>query len=309
MLIFIAKVGIDSYFSTELAFYRSMLGDYVSGIGVYYYIGMMLIPATLLILSYLITYPNFKNIFLFVVIIIISSILLVPLGGRGRVINLILIILISYWITRENFSLKKILSFRIILLFVFISLISLIWSNFREKNENEVNIESISIIGGLATDMTRLQTQSFIFSKYPISGIYFGETYLSALLGPIAKYISFFTADYLSQLSSDWYFESLGAIDLKSAISPSFIGEIYMNFGFFGIIISPFFFFFVINMVVNLLTNEHALSQAVVIYYFQFSFFHGGLYVLFDILLTTVPLFLIIKYLTDNIESKTLQPS
>lgn len=293
---FIVKMGVSSYFSTELASYRAILGEYVEGIGVYYYIGMLLIPATLLVLSYCIAYVNLRTVALAAIVSLVTVAAFAPLGGRGRIFNIIFILIINYWISKKTYNLDKLVAGRTILVGIGLAAVAIFWANVRDAPQDDLDLKSISYSGGLAADTTRLYIQAYIFQKYPAIGSLWGGHYAAAILGPFSKYAPFELPNLIAILSSDWYYDAIGVADLKSAVSPSFIGETYMNFGVLGVILAPFLFYGIITTLGVIFAQSQSLSLAVIVYYFQFNFFHGGVYNSFDTFAICIPLFLVLRF-------------
>lgn len=295
-------IGPSNYFSQEMAQYRARLGEYAfAGVGVYYYLAGFLLPATILIGAYTTAYRKPLNILLVIVAIGVSLLAFVPLGGRGRIVNILLVLLLNFIILRGEFRISKLITARTIAFFGTLMAVSYIWGRLREGPTAEVSSDFQQIAYSLSIDMTRLPPQAFILDRYPVGGTYFGVHYLESLLGPFYPLTKLPSVGLIPELSSQWYAETIWFADLKSAISPSFIGEIYLNFGVFGILLAPFLFFLIVRGAVALGNEQSALSIAVVIYFVQFLLFHGGLYALFDMLVLTVPLLLFTRYFSERL--------
>jgi len=296
-------IGPSSYFSQELAQYRARLGDYAfAGVGVYYYLAGILLPATILMGAYATTYRKLGNILIFIIAMAVSLLVFVPLGGRGRVMNILLVLLLNFIILRGEFRISKLITVRTASFLVAIIAVSFLWGRWRE---GPTGVETAGGYGevaySLSIDTTRLQFQSFILDRYPVGGIYHGSHYLESLLGPFYSMTKLPPAGLIPELSSQWYSETVWVPDLKSAISPSYIGEIYLNFGAFGVLIAPFLFFLLVRGAMRLGNERSALSVAVVVYFIQFSLFHGGLYALFDMLMLVMPMLLFTRLFSEQV--------
>lgn len=303
-------IGPSSYFSQELAQYRARLGDYAfAGVGVYYYLAGLLLPATILMGAYTTVYRRLGNILIFIIAMAVSLLVFVPLGGRGRVVNILLVLLLNYVILRGEFRISKLITVRTASFLVAIIAVSFLWGRWRE---GPTGVERSSGFGevaySLSIDTTRLPPQAFILDRYPAGGTYYGTHYLESLLGPFYSLTNLPPAGLIPELSSQWYSETVWVPDLKSAISPSYIGEIYLNFGAFGILIAPFVFFLIVRGAMRLGNERSALSVAVVVYFVQFSLFHGGLYALFDMLLLTMPMLLFTRLFSEQLPAEQALP-
>lgn len=286
------RVGLDAYFSTDLAGYRARLGDYAGeGIGYYYYFGMLLIPATLAYCAYTIEYPSRQNTAIATVAVLSALIILAPLGGRGRVLNIGFILMI-YYLLRSGALWKPGIIFTpkslSIILVVFGG--AIYWGAIRDTPNDAFSWEDFSTVKSLAIDTTRLNAQAFIIENYPATGIYFGYAYVEAVLGPLVKFLPIEPAGLIQEVSARWFLETIDGSNVKSAISPSFIGEAYLNFGVAGLLMGPVLYCFLMAFLYRLYWSSGYLSIATVLFFYQFNFFHGGLYALFDTLALTLPL-------------------
>ena len=300
--LFIYNVGISSYFSDEMARYRINLGDYAGhGIGTYYYLAMLLFSAVIMIIFYSFNFPFFRNIVLSTIAVAMALIVFMPIGGRGRLINIFMVLFIGFMALRKEYRVSKLFHPKNILLFSFLLTVAYLWGVIRDNHEEVVSAEMIDIIKATAVDLTRLSSQSFIFENYPIEGVYWGAHYIESILGPFTKYLPFGNVNLIPEVSSLWYYDTIGGINIKSAISPSFLGEIYLNFGIIGLASAPFLFYLIILFSIRIFSFRHPLSLAVIAYMFQFNFFHGGMYGLFDLFVYTLPLLLINKYLYSKV--------
>jgi oligosaccharide repeat unit polymerase len=304
-LLFAFVIGFGTYFSAAMAENRSNLSIIAGeGIGIYYYIGAFLVPATLLIGAYILNHPTKRNLFIAFGVTVLALILLLPLGGRGRIINITFALLLTYFIINNEYRISKFISFKWIAAFVSIIGLAYIWGVVRETSDLTLaaeNTELPMIFRGLAVDLTRLQSQSFIFDRYPISGTYWGTHYIESILGPFAKFSPFQPVDLIKELSQSWYFDTIGAFGINSAISPSYLGEIYINFGVLGIVIAPVAFYGLIYGGYVLFGRSHPLSLAVIAYFVQYNMFNGGLYAMFDLLLLCMPILLMNRYVLPRV--------
>ncbi|MFN3474827.1 MAG: O-antigen polymerase [Blastomonas sp.] len=304
---FAFAIGIGTYFSTEMAQNRSNLGALADqGIGVYYYLGTFLVPASMIIGTYIFEKPSRPNLLIGLAVIFIGGVFLLPLGGRGRVILIVLTITLTAIISRNRFQFRGFISPKMIVGFLGMITLAYLWGAARETSDFSLDsgvTDWTAIFRGLAVDLTRLQSQSFIFENYSAAGTYFGFHYIESLLGPFAKFTPFSNIGLIDELSQSWYFDTLGIYGLKSAISPSFIGEIYMNFGLFGLILSPGLLYSIVFLLYKTFANDHPLSLAVIAYVMQFSMFNGGLYAMFDLLVLCMPVLLMNKFVLPRYKS------
>jgi hypothetical protein len=299
-LLFISKIGFNYYFSPELALFRHVLGEYsFTGIGYFYYLAILIVPAVLLMGAYMLDYPTKKSKIVFLFFFISLIILLVPLGGRGNVINIILLLIIVVWLKNGMFELSKLFTFKNILFILFLISLSVFWGNIR--GSSVAGIDSSSVIAddnaglkgierSLGIDVGRIYIQSYIFYNFPITGVYFGKSYIPSILGPFYSSEIFGEADLIGLLSKQWNNDTVG-VSNNSAMSPSFIGEFYLNFGIIGLVIAPFFLIGLLLLLKVFLNTEIFLTKAIFIFYFQLLFFHGGLYSLFDTVWVLFPIF------------------
>ncbi len=298
-LLLVQRVGIGEYFSPELAFFRARLGEHAgAGVGVYYYLATLLIPATLLLGGYAIDHPRRGAIAAAALALIASTVLFVPLGGRGRVMNLFLVLGLCYFIRKDEYRLRRFLTLEVIAAIAAILVIAYVWGVIREDPLTEVGTDSAKVLRGLAVDMTRLNSQSFVLDRYPLLGNpQSGGHYVESLLGPFVKFLPFDGVGMIQELSARWYHDTIGGVDVMSAISPSFIGELYINFGLVGLMLAPHLLFGVLLVVRQWMDCRHPLSLAVIIYFYQFNIFHGGVYQMFDILVVTLPVLFLNRFL------------
>lgn len=310
-VLFAFIIGFSTYFSSAMAENRANLSIIAGeGIGVYYYIGSFLLPATLLIGAYILNHPSRRNIIIALGVVVVALALLLPLGGRGRVINITFALMLTYFIMNNEYRISKILSFKWVAAFVAIVGLAYIWGVVRETSDLTLaseNTELPMIFRGLAVDLTRLQSQSFIFDRYPISGTYWGTHYVESVLGPFSRLSPFEPVGLISELSESWYFDTIGLFGVNSAISPSFLGEIYINFGILGIVIAPVAFFGLIYGGFALFGRAHPLSLAVIAFFVQFNMFNGGLYAMFDLLLLCMPILLMNRYVLPRVRMVPLR--
>ncbi|RSY81969.1 oligosaccharide repeat unit polymerase [Sphingomonas koreensis] len=299
-VLLILRIGVGTYFSQDLAQYRARLGEVSAGIGYFYYLATFLISATLVAGAYAISYPRYRNIMIAALAVIAAGIVFVPLGGRGRLVNIVFVIALAYVISWRDFRLSKLFDKRLIALVVAVFVLSFVWGALRESPDAQVPTSFGQTTAALSVDTTRLPYQAFAFERYPVTGVYHGTHYAASLLGPFYEMIWFESADLIPEFSARWYGETIGDPNIKSAISPSFMGEIYLNFGLLGIILAPFLFFAIMQFARTLGRTDSAMSLAVAIYFFQFNLFHGGLYLTFDMLVITVPVLLLCNLLTER---------
>lgn len=296
----VLQIGVGTYFSQDLAQYRARLGEVSAGIGYFYYLATFLISATLIAGAYAISYPRARNIMIAVGALIVAGIVFVPLGGRGRLINIILVIALAYIVSWRDFRLSKLLDKRLIALVGAVFVLSFVWGALRESPDAELPSDFTQTVASLSIDTTRLPYQAFILERYPVSGVYYGTHYAESFLGPFYEAFGFEPVGLIQENSSRWFGETIGDPDIKSAISPSFLGETYLNFGLLGLIFAPFLFFAIMQAARALGRPDSAMSLAIVIYFFQFNLFHGGLYLSFDMLVITVPALLLCNLLTAH---------
>jgi oligosaccharide repeat unit polymerase len=302
-LLFVSKIGFQNFFSPEMAIYRNILGDYsFVGIGYYYYLAILIIPAMLLIGAYMMDFPQKRNIVIFILFLVIFIVFLLPLGGRGNVINVFLILAVVRWLKNKTFDLTKLFNLKSIFLVSVLILLSVIWGSTRESisesfvtssSENvEDNLNKQNMYRSLGIDLGRMYIQSYIFYKYSITGTSYGKSYIASILGPFYPGSMLGQESLVGDLSENWSYDTIGVTNSNSAMSPSFIGEFFINFGLIGLVIAPFVFFFILFFFKALFVSNIFLNLSVFILYFQFMFFHGGLYSLFDIIWLLLPIFI-----------------
>ena len=296
----VLQIGVSEYFSQDLAQYRARLGEVSAGIGYFYYLATFLISATLVACAFAITNPRPRNIAIAVAAVIVAGILFVPLGGRGRLVNIVFVVALAYIISWRDFRLAKLFDKRLIALVGAVFALSFVWGTLRESREAVLPTDFTQVTASFAIDTSRLPFQAFVLERYPVSGVYYGIHYAESLMGPFYETFGFEPVRLIQQYSSRWYGETLGAPDLQSAISPSFLGETYLNFGFLGLVFAPFLFVAIMQGARALGRADNAMSLAIVIYFFQFNLFHGGLYLSFDMLVITVPALLVCNLLTER---------
>jgi oligosaccharide repeat unit polymerase len=302
---FIVNIGAGSYFSQELAQYRARLGDYAGeGIGVYYYLASLLLPATILVGAYAIGHPKPRNIALFLAALVIAFVVFAPLGGRGRVVNIILVLVLTYMVLRGRFRLASLANPRLVILVVTLVAASYLWGALREGFYGQSITDPVRVAHSLSIDTTRLPFQAFILNVYDAGGTYFGVHYVEALLGPFFESTGLDGVGLLTDLSARWYYETIFGYNIRSAISPSMIGEIFINFGVIGVLFAPVLLLLLVRGAMLIGGKRSALSLAATIYFVQFSMFHGGLYALFDMLTIVLPILLFARFFSERPEPR-----
>ena len=295
------QIGLSDYFSPELAFFRARLGEFAGeGIGIYYYLASLLVPATMMVGAYAIDHPQRRHIVFAVLTLAMSVLLFVPLGGRGRVMNMFFIVGLSYLIGQNEYRLRKLLTPRTLLFLAAVLSVSYVWGVLREDPLAEVSTESTAILRSLAVDLTRLNVQSFIFDRFGVLGSIGVGHFVESLLGPFMKFVPLDGANLIPELSARWYHDTIGGVNVQSAMSPSFIGEIYLMFGLTGLLAAPYLLFGMVVLMRRYLDCDHPLSLAVVIYFYQFTIFHGGVYLMFDVFVITLPILFLNRRLLDR---------
>lgn len=294
----ILRIGVSEYFSPELAQFRARLGEHAGeGVGVYYYLATLLITSSLMLGSYAIRFPS-KTIICFALLGLIAAFaVFVPFGGRGRVLNILIVLFISYFISKGEYRLTRIMSLRTLLLILTMLAVAYVWGVVREDPLAEVSTDTGQVLRALSVDLTRLPQQAFILDRYPLSGTYWGTHYLESVLGPLVKVLPLEPVGLVQELSAQWYLQTIEGMNVMSAISPSFLGELYLNFGVVGLLLGPFALFAVVTVFARVFGKRHPLSLAVIIWFFQFNVFNGGMYATFDILVFTLPLFVVTRAL------------
>ena len=287
----VLRIGVSDYFSPELAFFRARLGDVAGeGIGVYYYLAALLIPATMMAGAYAIDHPQRTHVAIAALALLASVVLFVPLGGRGRVMNMFFILGLAYLIGQNEYRLRKLLTPRMLLFLVAVLSVSYVWGVLREDPLAEVSTDSSAILRSLAVDLTRLNVQAFILDRYDVLGSISAGHFLESILGPFMKFVPVGSANLIPELSARWYHDTIGGVNVQSAISPSFIGELYLVYGIAGLLAAPYLLYGVVALMRRHLDCDHPLSLAVVIYFYQFTIFHGGVYQMFDVFVITLPI-------------------
>jgi hypothetical protein len=298
--LFISQIGPALFFSGELAQYRTGIGEIAGeGIGIFYYLATLMIPAALLAGAFAIDHPVGRHIALALALAILAAIVFVPLGGRGRVLNIVFVLMITFVLARREENLFRIINGRLLALVAALIAVAYIWGAVRDLNEvSAIPVDTADVINALAVDTTRLPNQAFIFSEFPSLGTYFGLHYLESILGPLYEYVSSGSVGLIQEYSARWYGTTVNNFDQRSAVSPSFLGEIYLNFGIVGIVVAPFAFFSLVALMRKAAGGEHPVTAAMILFFIQFNSFHGGLYALFDLLVVIAPLLLAANRLT-----------
>lgn len=292
------QIGLSDYFSPELAFFRTRLGEVAGeGIGVYYYLASLLVPATLLVGAYAIDHPQRRHIGVALLTLGMSVLLFVPLGGRGRVMNMFFILGLAYLIGQNEYRLRKLLTPRMLLFIAVVLAVSYVWGVLREDPLAEVSTDSAAILRSLAVDLTRLNVQSFILDRYSVLGSFSPGHFIESLAGPFIKFLPLDGTNLIQQLSARWYHDTIGGVDVQSAMSPSFLGEMYLVFGLAGLLAAPYLLYGMVVLMRRFLDCDHPLSLAVVIYFYQFTIFHGGVYQMFDVFVITLPILFLNRFL------------
>ena len=287
----VLQIGVSNYFSPELAFFRARLGEVAGeGIGVYYYLASLLVPATMMAGAYAIDHPRRANIAIATLALAASMVLFVPLGGRGRVMNMFFILGLAYLIGKNEYRLAKLLTPRTLLFMAVVLTVSYVWGVLREDPLAEVSTDSSAILRSLAVDLTRLNVQAFILDRYEALGSISAGHFLESILGPFMKFVPISNANLIQELSARWYHDTIGGVNVQSAVSPSFIGELYLVHGVAGLLAAPYLLYAVVALMRRYLDCDHPLSMAVVIYFYQFTIFHGGAYLMFDVFVITLPI-------------------
>jgi hypothetical protein len=290
-VILMLKIGVGSYFSAELAQHRNRLGAYAGeGIGYFYYPALLLMPSTALLCSYAIDRRAFYSTAIAGIALLCTLIFFAPFGGRGRTLTVAFIVLVAFLLRKRDIALKGLISKKALLAWAAAAIALNLWAGLRSNWENKVDLDYLSVIRGLQGDLTRMQFQAYIFHSFPFQGTFFGLHYLQSILGPFTKFTGIGESNLISVLSLNFYYDTLGIINRNSAISPSFIGEAYLNFGLVGIAASPFMLFGVTTVAKGLFKSRSPspLALAIVIY-LQLMIFHGGLYNSFQLLFTWIP--------------------
>ncbi len=259
-------------------------------------------PAVILLIDYTVQHPRILSIIASLVYFSFFLLLTVPLGGRGRTINIFIVVALSlvfrFWNTRRKFIYTTIAP-----LFFLVLFLAIVWGNLRENPIDQIKIfdKNIEYLKELRWDLTRLEAQTYIIATYSPAGRFFGTSYLLSILGPFQKYLSphWESADLISDLSRRWYYDMLG-VEIRSAISPSLIGEMYMNFGILGLCLAGFLFAKLIIFVQNRMDLRFSLQIALLTYFFLFLIMNGGFYNIFDILWLCFPIWALQKLFSRN---------
>ena len=287
----VLQIGVSVYFSPELAFFRARLGDVAGeGIGVYYYLASLLVPATMMACAYAMDHPRKANIAIAVLALAASVVFFVPLGGRGRVMNMFFILGLAYLIGKNEYRLHKLMTPRTLLFIAGVLFVSYVWGVLREDPLAEVSTDSSAILRSLSVDLTRLNVQAFILDRYELLGSIGAGHFLESMLGPFMKFVPIGATDLIQSLSARWYHDTIGGVNVQSAISPSFVGETYLVFGIAGLLAAPYLLYAVVALMRRHLECDHPLSLAVIVYFYQFTIFHGGVYLMFDVFVITLPI-------------------
>lgn len=300
-VLLVLRIGVSDYFSPELAFFRARLGEVAGeGIGVYYYLAALLVPATMMAGAYAVDHPRRGAIAVAVLALAAAVVLFVPLGGRGRVMNMFFIVGLAYLIGENEYRLHKLLTPRTLLFLAAVLSVSYVWGVLREDPLAEVSTDSAAILRSLAVDLTRLNVQAFVLDRFDALGSISVAHFAESLLGPFMKFVPLDGANLIPALSARWYHDTIGGVDVQSAISPSWIGEAYLVFGLAGLLAAPYLLFGMVVLMRRYLDCDHPLSLAVVIYFYQFTIFHGGIYLMFDVFVITLPILVLNRRLLDR---------
>jgi hypothetical protein len=293
-VLFIGRISVEQYFQTDLALYRARLGDYVGkGIGYYYYPMVLMVPGVLLLITYFIQRKTIWSAALALAYLALFSIVVVPLGGRGRFLNVVLV----SWLVWAFRSIRfRVLSWGKVTVMIFLVLSGIGLGHVRGYliSGDGGTISWSSALSAMRFDLSRIDFQSYIYSKYGIGGHSLGKGYVEGVLGPFAGLLAMVPENggMIRDLSREWHYDSIGA-EIESAISPGFIGELYINFGLIGASLSGIIFAVLLNSVQRSMNLKSSLERAFLGYFGIFTAFHGGLYALFSILWIYWPIWLI----------------
>jgi hypothetical protein len=249
-----------------------------------------MIPCLFLLVSF--TYYHRRRLILFATCMyaLVFVCLFAPLGGRGRVMNVVVILLVMWYLERRGLTRQMVVRGASVV--VVLLAIAQVWGNVRGKEASVDLAEAAQhdVLPSLRTATTRLEFQAYILGTYPAGGFLYGGSYPQAVLGPFYKYVpsALTSTDLVRDASSRWFMDAVGK-DREAAISPSFLGELYINFGILGILVSGCIFALLIRLL-QAGIGPYSLERAYFLYYGLYLVMHGGLYHVFDSLWLFAPI-------------------
>jgi hypothetical protein len=241
-------------------------------------------------------YRNILFIVVWLLMLIVETASGIIFGMRGQVVTALFIVpLFCYNYSRKRVSLSRIAIYLILLLIIFLILIMPLTSIFRESRLlyfkgsigeylNEVRASSLSSrasknVGERLSELSRreivLENFSIVLERTPEGFPYqYGNTFISSLLNLVPGFIfsgkeAYSLDRYFSVEFAGWEQTSKGSTGITN------IGELYVNFGFFGIIIGMFILGFLYKFVYELFIGSNKVigDLEIMVYFLFFTSF------------------------------------
>lgn len=254
ILLAISYLCVSIYLIKNLSF---ILSDFennrvlaMQGSGVIIHLAYMMLPTTWILYYSHLNYKNDKKIY---IIFIIDIIFLLFIGFRSRIMELLLVAII---IKNDNkkFKIKRLFIYGIILL-ILVSVLQIIRTYVSYKKV-ELGIDSIAIT--MSVNSINLK---YIFDFFPrVVPFQHGYTYL----------LSFSMLLPNSHMDSTlWLKQALNMSFSGGGVTPSILGEFFINFGYLGIFIGMF----ILGIVCKVTDNYVLKSKANKIIYYIIIFY------------------------------------
>lgn len=234
----ISRIGIHNFFSQELSLHRANL-SIVGGIGVGYpyYLTLLLGPSVVLAYAAFCFSRRKRYLLLAVLLFMLYAAVTIPLGGRGRTMSILVLLAIVHYYLMKRYRLR----FRTIALVVGLIAIAQFWGEIRNPDPTAkprpISEHIKTIVLG---DLSRAQMNIFIYDSFGPGDWSLGKNFLLYPLGPIGERLfpKEWKYDFVRDLSDRFYLAAIGA-RIDSAVSPSYMGEMYGAFGPLGLILGP----------------------------------------------------------------------
>lgn len=288
VVLFVIVGGFDAY--------RFMYADEgEAGDGIHTYILLLSIVLSIIIITIEIhkkcILPNYRiKIFPFIVILGFSLLLLL-IGNRTAFSQLVLPVFGLYFMYIRNINVKK------MLLIVLVGIVSM-WVIQKTRKNEDISMDGLNI-AYILTDMTIPSRQTYVAMEYvDKNSITYGKSMSLGLIGVIPKLASFFESSInergSAELLTAFTYDNLNRNYNKyTGLGTTIIADIYLSFGFLGIIVLMFLFGHFINVqyqkayefniysmiiVASLLANSIFLPRASITHFVRYMVWAIGLF-------------------------------
>lgn len=222
----------------------------MQGSGIIIHFSYMILPATWMLYYY---HVNFKKIKLLIIIICIDVIFLLLIGFRSRILELILLMILI----RNDFKkikFNKLFKYSIILI-IFVSALQALRTYFTNGTMN-FGIETVVLT--LTVNSINLKSIFRVFPK--IVPFQHGYTYL----------INFFMLAPNNSIDYTlWLKNALNISFDGGGVTPSILGEFFINFGFYGMFICMF----ILGLLTGIVDKKESQYKGNKLIYFIFIFY------------------------------------